>query len=171
MWCKIDLTRLVVQLLPPILRGKLLVALLKVLIGPLAYIYDRLLEHRDKVLGRLNVSANVIYLAKMLNEAFFLNESQIYITTFEEDETNYWHLKNETAQQQYMSNTPGMVIKYKEECSYNDSFYVYVPTFLCTSLVTTEDKYQGKNLVKIKEILKIYKPAGRTYSIILYDYE
>ena len=78
MWYKIDLTRLVVQLLPPILRGKLLVALLKVLIGPLAYIYDRLLEHRDKVLGRLNVSANVIYLAKMLNEAFFLNDSQIH---------------------------------------------------------------------------------------------
>lgn len=48
---------------------------------------------------------------------------------------------------------------------------VHVPTFLCTSTDKDEDKYGGRNYNEIKNILNIYKPAGRTFGIELYDYE
>ena len=66
MWYRIDLTKLVVQLLPPILRSKFLIALLKALILPLVFIYDTLMEHRDNVSEKLDITANVIYLEKIL---------------------------------------------------------------------------------------------------------
>ena len=173
MWYRIDLTKLVVQLLPPILRSKFLIALLKALILPLAFIYGKLMEHRDNVSEKLDITANVIYLEKILNDAFFLSDLQIYIETQEEDLTNYWHVKHEDAPCKYLhkDSKTGVILKYKEESSYKDSFVVWVPTFLCTSLDSNEDKYKGKNLTRIKELLSFYKPAGRTYSIKLYDYE
>ena len=91
------MTKLVVQLLPPILRSKFLIALLKALILPLAFIYGKLMEHRDNVSEKLDITANVIYLEKILNDAFFLSDLQIYIETQEEDLTNYWHFKHEDA--------------------------------------------------------------------------
>ena len=51
------------------------------------------------------------------------------------------------------------------------NFNVYVPTFLCTSLNVGEDKYGGENLRRIRSLIDYYKPAGRKYGIILYDYE
>ena len=53
MWYKIDMTKLVVQLLPPILRSKFLTALMKVLITPFAFIYDNLLA---ELKNRLKIS-------------------------------------------------------------------------------------------------------------------
>lgn len=171
MWYKIDLTKFVVQLLPPILRSKFLVALLKVLVLPLSFVYDKLMGHRENVFDKLETSTNVIYLEKVLNETFFLSDRQIYITSLEEDFSNYWHFKSENAPSKFLDNSSGIILKYKGESNYKESFTVNVPTFLCTSLDSSKDKYQGKNLAKIKAILNIYKPAGRTYSIILYDYE
>lgn len=173
MWYKIDMTKLVVQLLPPILRSKFLTALMKVLITPFAFIYDRMLKHRDNVSERLDITANVIYLEKVMNDTFFLKENQIYIETQEEDLASYWYFKHNEAPYKYLQKgtKEGIYMKCKEEGSYKVSFIVYVPTFLCTSLDQAVDKYKGKNLTRIKELLSFYKPAGRTCSIILYDYE
>lgn len=77
MWYKIDLTKFVVQLLPPILRSKFLVALLKVLVLPLSFVYDKLMGHRENVFDKLETSANVIYLEKVLNETFFQTDRYI----------------------------------------------------------------------------------------------
>lgn len=131
------------------------------------------MEHRDSVSEKLDITANVIYLEKILNDTFFLSDHQVYIETQEEDLSSYWHFKQEDATCKYFhkDSKTGVILKYKEESSYKDSFIVYVPTFLCTSLDSNADKYKGKNLTKIKELLSFYKPAGRTYSINLYDYE
>ena len=105
MWYKIDLTKFVVQLLPPILRSKFLVALLKVLVLPLSFVYDKLMGHRENVFDKLETSANVIYLEKVLNETFFLSDRQIYITSLEEDFSNYWHFKSENAPSKFLDNS------------------------------------------------------------------
>ena len=46
MWWKVDMVKLAVQLLPPVMRGGLTVALLKVLMLPVRYIYEQLTERR-----------------------------------------------------------------------------------------------------------------------------
>lgn len=173
MWWKIDLVKLAVRLLPPVLRGGLTVALLKVLTLPLRHLYDQLTERRKNTDRRLLTTANVASMEKALNDAFYLTDGQIRIESTDADERVYWHLRGETQHALYMHQKTGegMMLKRKGESSYRDSFVVMVPTFLCTSENADEDKYGGKNLREIKNMLSYYKPAGRTYRIELYDYE
>ena len=73
------------QLLPPILRSKLLVALVNVLVLPLSYVYERFCSVKNTVDGRLTITGNVQYLEKALNDAFYLKDHQIFIETPEEE--------------------------------------------------------------------------------------
>lgn len=165
--------KLAVRLLPPVLRGGLTVALMKVVTLPLRYLYDQLTERRKNADRRLLTTANVASMEKALNDAFYLTDGQIRIESAEADESVYWHRMGETQHALYMHQKTGegMTLKRKGESSYRDSFVVMVPTFLCTSEKADEDKYGGKNLREIKNLLSYYKPAGRTYRIELYDYE
>ena len=167
------MVRLAVQLLPPVLRGSLTVALLKVLTLPVRYIYEQLTARRKNADRRLNTTANVMYIEKALNDAFFLKERQIRIESTEAEDTVFWHRREEGQKDLYMyrRTEKGVTLKRRGECSYKYSFVVWVPTFLCTSMDVDEDKYGGRNLREIRNLLSYYKPAGRTYRIELYDYE
>lgn len=167
------MVKLAVQLLPPVMRGGLTVALLKVLTLPVRHIYDQLTARRKKAKRRLLTTANVQSMEQALNDAFFLTEGQIRIESTEGDSAVYWHRKGETPHALYLHGQTGegMTLRWKEECSYEDSFVVMVPTFLCTSEDAEADKYGGNNLREIKNLLSYYKPAGRTCRIELYDYE
>ena len=55
MWYDVDFTRWAVQLLPPILRSRVLVALLRIIIIPLAYLHRLFTDYRKKVDDRLDV--------------------------------------------------------------------------------------------------------------------
>lgn len=172
MWYRIDLKRLAVQLVPPVLRSGFFVAMLKVLVTPLVHICNRMIGLYESVSDKLNITANVICLEKLLNDSFFLAEHRIYIESLEEDVSSCWHFKKEKAPARFLHmKNGGIILKFKGESSYKKSFTIYVPTFLCTSLDSGKDKFEGKNIAKIKELMAIYKPAGRTFSITLYDYE
>lgn len=173
MWCRIDFTRFVQQLLPPILRSKVMMALFRVLITPVRYLYDKLLSYKDSVSSRLNITANVQYIQKALNDAFFLTDNQIYIETPEEERTPSFYLQSEGQPANYFYKTgeKPFYLRESDEASNRETFIVYVPTFLCTSLETETDKYKGVNLQVIYNQLNYYKPAGRSYRIELYDYE
>lgn len=173
MWYRIDIVRLAVQLLPPILRCGLLIALLKALVTPIRHAYGRFMEYRAVVAGRLDITACVQYMEKALNDAFYLCDRQIYIETLEADSAMCWHLKAEGQPAAYMHGKDGaaMLLRHKWEVGCKDSFVVCVPSFLCTSLDAVEDKHGGGHLRKIKTLLDYYKPAGRTYRIEIYDYE
>ena len=175
MWYKVDFTKLVVQLLPPVLRSRFLTSLLSVMIVPLRYLYNKFCTLKDTADSRLNTTGNVICLEDALNVAFYLTDHQIYIETPEEEDApsfyyssemqkaNIWHLTSEG---------DGFALTLKDESRVLVNFVVKVPTFLCTSLESKEaDKYGWRFLATIKNILNIYKPAGRTFSIELYDYE
>ena len=85
----------------------------------------------------------------------------------------FLHRRDEMQKDLYMyrRTEKSVTLKRRGESSYKDSFVVWVPTFLCTSENTEEDKYGGRNLREIRNLLSYYKPAGRTYRIELYDYE
>jgi len=175
MWYQIDFVKLCTQLLPPILRSRFLVALLSVMIVPLRHIYNEFRALKDTVDSRLNITGNVMYLEKALNEAFYLVDRQIYIETPEERETPTFYFATEKSNGNtfwLQSEGDGFILTRKGESKVPVNFIVRVPTFLCTSLETRDaDKYGWRFLVMIKNILNIYKPAGRTFSIELYDYE
>lgn len=170
---KVDFTRFVHQLLPPILRGKVLMALFRAYIIPLRYLYDKFLAYKDSISARLNITCNVQYIQKALNDAFYLTENQIYIETsadvtiavlyFKEEEKPVTHL--------YAKGGVPIYVWGSNEKTNIDTCIVYIPSFLCTSLDTNEDEYGGKNLQLIHNLLNYYKPAGRTCRIVIYDYE
>ncbi len=173
MWWKTDLLKMAVELLPPVLRGGLTVALLKVMTLPARYIYSQLTAKRKAADRRLGTTANVVSMEKALNDAFFLTNGQIRIESGDVDDRVFWHRKSDGQEPAtlWMKTEKGTVLKQRGEASYEDSFTVWVPTFLCTSEDSSEDRYGGQYLREVKILLNYYKPAGRTYRIELYDYE
>lgn len=173
MWYRIDFTRFVQQLLPPILRSKVMMALFRVFITPLRYLYDKFLAYRDSISSRLNITANVQYIQKALNDAFYLTDNQIYIETPEEERMSVFYYKEERQPPNYfyMNGDKPFYLRSPDDVPQSETYIIFIPTFLCTSLDTTEDKYKGENLQIIYNILNNYKPAGRMYCIEIYDYE
>lgn len=173
MWCRIDFTRFVQQLLPPILRSKVMMALFRVFIKPLRYLYDKFLAYKDGISSRLNITANVQYIQKALNDAFFLTDNQIYIETPEEERAPafYFQSEGQPANYFYMVENKPFYLRSPDDVPQSETYIIFIPTFLCTSLDTSEDKYKGENLQIIYNILNNYKPAGRMYRIEIYDYE
>lgn len=175
MWYKIDFTKLVIQLLPPMLRSKLLLAVIGAMIAPLRYLYGKFFTLKKNVDNRLNITGNVQYLEKALNDAFYLNDGQINIETSDVEipPSYYFISENQKANiMHYSSEGEGFVLRMQGESGIKVNFTIKIPTFLCTSLASKEDdKYQWKYLTTIKNIINIYKPAGRTFCIELYDYE
>lgn len=173
MWYKIDILKLGRQLLPPVLRSAVLLSLLKVLLTGIRSVYELFYAYRASVRERIGTTAQTASIEGRLNGAFYLTEGQIRIEADTEEKPDYWHLlsEGEAGEALYLKGGTWKTMKAKGEKSYEDSFVVYVPSFLCTSEDADEDKYGGENLKKINTILNTYKPAGRTYRIEIYDYE
>ena len=171
MWYKIDFTELARQLLPPVLRSGVLMALLKVLVSPIKYVFGLFDSYRTGVQQRLDRTANVQYLQKVLNDAFFLKEDQIYIESSEEQPRTVLYQKSEGQAPAYIGGMTDFVLRQPDDVPVYDTFVIYVPSFLCTSTTPAEDQYEGVNLRTITNLLNYYKPAGRTYRIEIYDYE
>lgn len=174
MWYRVDFNRFIYYMLPPLLRTGVLIAIMQVLIVPLLYLYNRFITNKTATDRKLNISGNVQYLQKALNDAFFLEHNQIYISTPDEQFKRALYYKTESQPNVacYMrsENTPLYIWKSGDSVvEYN--FIVHIPSFLCTSLIADEDEYKGIYLQKIKDIINQYKPAGRMYNIELYDYE
>lgn len=171
MWREIDFARFMRQLIPPVLRGKVVMALCRVLAEPICYVGRLLKTYRKGVDARLNITANVQYIQKALNDAFYLTDNQIYIETYEEENLPFFHFEREGLTRNFMSGNETYYMGAEDDAESAESFIVYIPTFLCTSLDETDDEYRGRNLQKVRNLLDYYKPAGRTYRIELYDYE
>lgn len=176
MWYKIDFTRFVALMLPPVLRSAFLLSLLKAMTTPLRYIYNRFYGLKEKTDDKLNITGNVIYLEKALNDAFYLTERQIYIETPEEEtKRKAFYFKREAQPPVFLYSIPEggeVTLGRKDEYFQNLNFIVRVPTFLCTSTESgEEDKYKWEHYMAIRNILDAYKPAGRTFGIELYEYE
>lgn len=174
MWYEIDFVKFVVQMLPPLLRSRFLVSFLRVLIVPLRYIHESFLTIKDGTDSKLSITGNVQYLEKALNDAFCLTDGQIRIETPTEKRLPAFYLKKEEKPRIFRTfqEGTGYMVLLKGETRQRVNFTVRVPTFLCTSTESkSADKYGWRHYRVIKNILNIYKPAGRTFGIELYDYE
>lgn len=174
MWYRVDYIKFIVYLLPPILRSNLLVAFIGVLILPLCEIYKRFLLLKTSIDAKLNGTGNVICLERVLNDTFFLRDRQIRIETPEEKEPTLYYLREEETPIAFCAQDEGqgVILTYKGENISRNNILIKIPTFLCTSLESEQgDKYGWRHLRIIKILLNAYKPAGRTSSIELYDYE
>lgn len=171
MWYKLDIIKLGFQLLPPILRSKVLVALLKAMLRGIRDLYNRFYSYRSLVLNRLNITAGVQYIEKVLNDAFFLSEHQIYIVSADQRVQTALRFKSEGLAPVYVNGSSPLYVRAYDDVPKEASFVVYVPLFLCTSTNASEDKYGGQNLTTILNLLNHYKPAGRSFRIEIYEYE
>jgi hypothetical protein len=169
MWCDVDFNRWAVQLLPPILRSRVLVALLRILIIPLAYVHRLFTEYRKKVADRLDITASVQDIERALNRRFFLRNRQIYIESESDDRHPCLYFQAEGKPPTFLN--PRMTLWMDGEVPSKPNFMVYVPSFLATSPTPEEDRYKGRHLAEIIRIIDTYKPAGRRYAITIYEYE
>lgn len=159
MWYKIDIFKFAFLLLPPPLRKKKMFAFLKVLTLPISYLHDELMKYRDLCDSRLSVNGQVIYIEKALNDYFLLQNKDIYITDItglyrsvylrNESPSCYFYYKGSQKHTYLQNGTENVQLK----------FIVNVPSYL-------KDRIE-----EIKNIVEYNKPAGRVYTINIYDYE
>ena len=161
------------QLCPPVLRSTILQRILLALCTPLRYLCIMLRSFRSDIEESMTTTSHVIVLEGALNDAFGLENRQIYLTTMldlgevyfyrsSEDDVKYMHTRDESH--------PLMMLL-KDGAPPGASFTVHVPNFLATSTDIEEDSYQGANLIKITNIVDMHKPVGKSYSIDIYNYE
>ncbi|RKW60833.1 MAG: hypothetical protein D8H98_06265 [Prevotella sp.] len=169
MWYDVDFNRWAVQLLPPILRSRVLVALLRILIIPLAYVHRLFTEYRKKVADRLDITASVQDIERALNRRFFLRNRQIYIESESDDRHPCLYFQAEGKPPTFLN--PRMTLWMDGEVPSKPNFTIFVPNFLVSSLNSEEDRHKGRHLAEIIRIVELYKPAGRRYHINIYEYE
>lgn len=169
MWYDVDFNRWVVQLLPPILRSRVLVALLRILIIPLAYVHRLFTEYRKKVADRLDITASVQDIERALNRRFFLRNRQIYIESESDDRHPCLYFQAEGKPPTFLN--PRMTLWMDGEVPSKPNFTIFVPNFLVSSLNSEEDRHKGRHLAEIIRFVELYKPAGRRYHINIYEYE
>ena len=170
MWYRIDFMEFARKLVPPILRSDVLTAFVAVLSVPFKWIADVFNTYRESVIRRLDITANVIYMEKALNDKFFLKDRVIYIDTGENIPRAVFYFETEVQKPAYVDGSIPLMIRDVDDVPMKESFIVYVPTFLCTSLTASEDQYGCVYLRDIINIINFYKPAARTYRIELYEY-
>lgn len=169
MWYDVDFTRWAVQLLPPILRSRVLVALLRIIIIPLAYLHRLFTDYRKMVADRLDVTASVQDIERALNRRFFLRNRQIYIESESDDRHPCLYFQAEGKPPTFLN--PRMTLWMGGEVPSKPNFTIFVPSFLVSSLNSEEDRHHGRHLAEIIRIVERYKPAGRRYAITIYEYE
>lgn len=169
MWYNVDFNRWVVQLLPPILRSKFLTVLLKTMLLPVVWLHGQFMIYRATVAGRLNVTACVQDIERILNVTFFLTQRQIYIEETNNVQATCLYFGNEKMPDVLVNSS--LTVWYPDEVPDTTNIIVYVPGFLCTSLDKEKDRHKGRHLSIIINLIEYYKPAGRRYGIRLYDNE
>jgi hypothetical protein len=171
---QIDFKKFVVHMLPTMLRSNVLIKIIQILIIPIIYIFDKFNALKNDTDKTLNTTANVQYLQKALNDAFFFHDDDIYIDTTQDENKRIFFFESEgqAAQTIYLkSESSPYYLWLKGESTLKYNFTVHIPSFLCTSVNPAEDEYNGVYYRKIVSILNKFKPAGRTYSIEIYDYD
>lgn len=159
---KFDIHKFAEQMLPPRLRSKVLLALLRALLTPLKRLIEAFRLFRDEVLRRLRTTGQTYSLEWALNKRYQLPSGAIYITDTP-DKQVYLFFEKEGRSPKFLhkgreAHDP-FYLSYRHEGKHDADFIVHIPSFL-----RSEE-------AEIRRIINFYKPAGRTYKIDFYDYE
>ena len=161
MWYNFDPERFAEDMLPPILRRPLLLALLRAILKPLTGLMARFTSLRQQSRKRLAVTGQTISLVETLRERYRLPEGVIYITEASERQI-YIFQAGEGRTNTYIHSTREQrdltTIRFAEEGSREPDFTLHLPDFLASEEA------------EIRRFLDLYKPAGKRYAIELYPY-
>lgn len=159
MWYRIDIFKFSAMLLPPVLRKSRIFALLKVLVCWFAQLQREFLVYREDARQRMALNGQVIYIEKALNDYFLLQNPDIYISDISSFQRTFYVPQDENTAHIY--DRDSLKVTYLSNGSENAQlkFIVNVPSYLA-------DRIQD-----IRNIIDYNKPAGRTYTINIYDYE
>lgn len=157
MWYRIDINKFGLHLLPMLFRRTLLYSLLKVLLIPFKYLSNAFQAYRKEVEKKLMVNGIVINIEKALNDYFLLENHDIYITSAEDIHYDA-----------YLTNRLPTVIFHSQSSQ--------KPTYLRNAvsenqlmIIVNVPSYLGNRLDEVKDIIEYHKPAGRLYTIKLYE--
>lgn len=162
MWYNVDVYKLGLQLLPLLLRKRVLFAFLCALLSPFHLLAELFKTFRSSSLKRLNVNGQVIYIEKALNETFDLKNGEIYLSDTDNLMGSGSMLYPQPEQSVVIFSGDESEILYIPsggDGKANGDYIVNVPSFLETELES------------IKTIVEYNKPAGRSYVIKVYEYE
>ena len=95
MWYNVDFNRWIEQLVPPILRSKVLLAILKAMIIPIIYIHEEFLKKKTDVERRLDTTAQRTSIESYLNGLFFLKNREIRIEEIDNSNKVYVYFADE----------------------------------------------------------------------------
>ena len=161
MWYNFDVQKFGCQMLPTILRGDVMRALLRVLLLPLVWLFAQFRLLQAEARERLSSSGQTLSLIEALRRAYRLKEGDIYIVDSEYKQPHLY-LKREGQHPIYLHRAGDSELThlyYEDGARVEPDFYIHIPDFLQT-------EEEG-----ILRIIEQYKPAGRKYKIIYYPYE
>ena len=161
MWYNFDVQKFGWQMLPTILRGDVMRALLRALLLPLVWLFAQFRQLQAEARERLSSSGQTLSLIEALRRAYRLKEGDVYIVDSEYKQPHLY-LKREGQRPIYLHRAGDSELThlyYEDGARVEPDFYIHIPDFLQT-------EEEG-----ILRIIEQYKPAGRKYKIIYYPYE
>ena len=159
MWYRIDMFKFSAMLLPPIMRKVKIFAFLKVLVSWFAQIQREFLAYREDARERMALNGQVIYIEKALNDYFLLQNPDIYISDISSFQRTFYMPEGQDTAFLYDSQSPKVTYISNESENAQLKFIVNVPSYL------------SDRIEEIRNIVDYNKPAGRTYTINIYNYE
>lgn len=162
MWYHFDPVRFAREMLPPLLRSDVLLALLQSVLRPLTDLLEEFARYRESVHIRLNTTGQSYSLSGALTAKYRLPEGVIYITDTGDTRLYLYFLRERRAPWTlYREREEGETayLRGEGEGKYSPDFIVHLPAFL-------RDEEE-----EIRRFIARYKPAGRIYELAYYDYE
>lgn len=162
MFYRFDVDRWIIYQLPPILRRPTIYSFLHALLFPIKQLMQTFTTYREAIMRQLSYNAFEIYLQKWLNDLFFYQYNDIYITDeilpvpalsfqSEGDDPVYMTAIDEdpaVALELYSSPTDDKI----------GAFVVHVPHVLTAADIAVVEKW-----------VNYYKFAGTQYRIVQYE--
>lgn len=161
MWYNFDIRKFGWQMLPPILRGKFLFAIIRVLLAPLVYIYDHFRDVKKMSDKTLEITGQVVSIEKALNDKYLFENRDIYISDVPEQLVLLYKRieRKKTA-----------VFRKRSEVEKTENVFMRGEGRLFDFIVNIPSDMRTYE-ADIRRIIDFYKPAGRSYTINYYDNE
>lgn len=149
-------------MLPPILRGGVIGAILKAMLQPLVWTLQRFDELRATSSEILSSNGQSISLVEAIRRSYYLEDGDVYIVDSKDMQSYLYRVaegQKTIALYKIREATPHRRLYYSDEGKVEPDFYIYLPDFL------------ELDEINILRLIEQYKPAGRKYQIRYYQYE
>ncbi|MDU1893039.1 MAG: hypothetical protein E6767_20375 [Dysgonomonas sp.] len=154
---KIDYKRLVSLLLPVILRGKMLIALLQAVSLPVAKLHASFMSFRNDILYKANHNGQVCYMEAMLNDNFDFTARRIYISDAESEE---W---GRMLWREYLDRP--VMLRHDQFFMLQSERFIGADGIDFVANIPIDLNIEGNELQRMNSLIRYYKYAGMRYTI------